>query len=193
MTSPLNIRQHRDASSKDYKQAFHVANDTNYCMAIYEGLIKNKVKQDFELVKSIEAATYFKGSTCRTDYPTLVPDKSNRELPLKAILRIGTMVLLYEETPTEIDFSDKKDLARRLYKVTGLSYLATKSGDYGRITLKYHQEARQSKDIKSENIAFKMREEPRPAIMLLHTQFRALVEDIDFHINALGEIELING
>ena len=108
------------------------------------------------------------------------------------MLRIGTMVLLYEETPTEIDFSDKTDLARRLYKVTGLSYLATKSGDYGRITLKCHQEARQSKDIKSENIAFKMGEEPRPAIMLLHTQFRALVEDIDFHINALGEIELIN-
>ena len=192
ITNPLNIRQHRDASSKDYKQAFHVANDTNYCMAIYEGMVKGKVKRDFELVKTIDAATYFKDSTCRTDYPTLVPDKSNRELPFKTMLRIGTMVLLYEETPTEIDFSDKKDLARRLYKVTGLTYMTTKSGDYGRITLKCHQEARQSKDIKSENIAFKMGEEPRPAIMLLHTQFRALVEDIDFHINAIGEIELIN-
>ena len=37
-----------------------------------------------------------------------------------------------------------------------------------------------------------MKEEHRPAITLLNTQFNALVEDIDFHINALGEIELIN-
>ncbi len=37
-----------------------------------------------------------------------------------------------------------------------------------------------------------MREEYRPAITLLHTQFRALVKGIDFHINVLGEVELIN-
>ena len=192
MTSPLNIRQHRDMSSKDYKQTFHVANDTNYCMAIYEGLIKNKVKQDFELVKTIEAATYFKGSTCRTDYPDLVPVKSKRDLPFKTMLRIGTMVLLYEETPAEIDFSDKTDLARRLYKVTGLSYLPIGDNIYGVIFLRHHQEARSSKEIKSKNGVYKMKEEYRPAITLLHTQFRALVKGIDFHINVLGEVELIN-
>lgn len=193
ITSPLNIRQHRDASSKDYKQTFHVANDTNYCMAIYEGMVKGKVKRDFELVKTIDAATYFKGSTCRTDYPDLVPVKSKRDLPFKTMLRIGTMVLLYEETPTEIDFSDKKDLARRLYKVTGFSYSPIGDNIYGVISLRHHQEARPSKDIKSKNGVYKMREEYRPAITLLHTQFRALVKGIDFHINVLGEIELING
>ena len=161
-------------------------------MAIYEGMVKGKVKRDFELVKTIDAATYFKDSTCRTDYPTLVPDKSNRELPFKTMLRIGTMVLLYEETPTEIDFSDKKDLARRLYEVTGLTFSTTKTGYYGKITLKYHQEARKSEDINTRNIAFKNGEEYLPTTMLYHTQFKALVEDLDFHINAIGEIELIN-
>ena len=192
MTTPLNIRLHRDASSKDYKQAFHVANDTNYCMAIYEGMVKGKVKRDFELVKTIDAATYFKDSTSKAEFPTLVPSKTNSQLPLKSIIKIGTMVLLYENTPAEIDFVDKKDLARRLYKVVGLSSLSTKTNVYGRISIKYHQEARESKDLKLQNGIYKNGEQYCPSILLLHTQFNALVEGLDFHINAIGEVELLN-
>ena len=192
MTTPLNIRLHRDASSKDYKQAFHVANDTNYCMAIYEGMVKGKVKRDFELVKTIDAATYFKDSTSKAEFPTLVPSKTNSQLPLKSIIKIGTMVLLYENTPAEIDFVDKKDLARRLYKVVGLSSLSTKTNVYGRISIKYHQEARESKDLKLQNGIYKNGEQYCLSILLLHTQFNALVEGLDFHINAIGEVELLN-
>ena len=192
MMTPLNIRLHRDASSKDYKQAFHVANDTNYCMAIYEGMVKGKVKRDFELVKTIDAATYFRDSTSKAEFPTLVPSKTNSQLPLKSIIKIGTMVLLYENTPAEIDFVDKKDLARRLYKVVGLSSLSTKTNVYGRISIKYHQEARESKDLKLQNGIYKNGEQYCPSILLLHTQFNALVEGLDFHINAIGEVELLN-
>ena len=192
MTTPLNIRLHRDASSKDYKQAFHVANDTNYCMAIYEGMVKGKVKRDFELVKTIDAATYFKDSTSKAEFPTLVPSKTNSQLPLKSIIKIGTMVLLYENTPAEIDFVDKKDLARRLYKVVGLSSLSTKTNVYGRISIKYHQEARESKDVKIENTTYKNGGVHYPLIMLYHTQFNALVEGFDFHVNAIGDVELLS-
>ena len=192
MMTPLNIRLHRDASSKDYKQAFHVANDTNYCMAIYEGMVKGKVKRDFELVKTIDAATYFRDSTSKAEFPTLVPSKTNSQLPLKSIIKIGTMVLLYENTPAEIDFVDKKDLARRLYKVVGLSSLSTKTNVYGRISIKYHQEARESKDVKIENTTYKNGGVHYPLIMLYHTQFNALVEGFDFHVNAIGDVELLS-
>lgn len=192
ITRPLNIRQQRDISLKEYKQTFHVANDTNYCMAIYEGLVKNKIKRDFELVKTLDAVTYFKDSTCKVEFPTLVPSKSNAELPLKSIIKIGTMVLLYENTPAEIDFSDKIDLARRLYKVVGLSSMVISGYAYGIMLLRYHQEARQTKDLKSKNGRYKNGEQYRPLIGLLHTQFDVLVEGFDFHINALGDIELLN-
>lgn len=38
VTRPLDIRHHRDLSTKEYKQQFHVTNDTNYAMAIYVGV-----------------------------------------------------------------------------------------------------------------------------------------------------------
>ena len=192
ITRSLNIRQQRDISLKEYKQTFHVANDTNYCMAIYEGLVKNKIKRDFELVKTLDAVTYFKDSTCKVEFPTLVPSKTNAELPLKSIIKIGTMVLLYENTPAEIDFADKKDLARRLYKVVGLSSMSISGYTYGVMSLRYHQEARQTKELKSKNGRYRNGEQYRPLMVLLHTQFSALVEGFDFHINVLGEIDLIN-
>jgi len=52
---PLNIRQQRDASRKEYKRQYHVSNDSNYCMAIYEGSGNGKAKREYELVKNIEA------------------------------------------------------------------------------------------------------------------------------------------
>ncbi|MDO4190972.1 MAG: HNH endonuclease domain-containing protein, partial [Bacteroidales bacterium] len=55
VTKPLHIRQQRDISTKEYKQQFHVMNDLNYCLAIYEGVVKNKVKREFELVNNLEA------------------------------------------------------------------------------------------------------------------------------------------
>ena len=102
------------------------------------------------------------------------------------------MVLLYENTPAEIDFADKKDLARRLYKVVGLSSLSTKTNVYGRISIKYHQEARESKDVKIENTTYKNGGVHHPLIMLYHTQFNALVEGFGFHVNAIGDVELLS-
>ena len=182
----------KNISLKEYKQTFHVANDTNYCMAIYEGMVKGKVKRDFELVKTIDAVTYFKDSTCTVEFPTLVPSKTNSQLPLKSIIKIGTMVLLYENTPAEIDFVDKKDLARRLYKVVGLSSMVISGYTYGVTSLRHHQEARQTKDLKFKNGKYKNGEQYRPLMVLLHTQFSALVEGLDFYINAIGDVELLN-
>ena len=47
-----------------------------------------------------------------------------------------------------------------------------------------------AKDLKVKNGTFKNGEEYRAAILMLHTQFNALVEGADFEINAIGEIRL---
>ena len=189
--NPVDIRSHRDISDKDYKRSFHVQNDENYLLAIYEDIVKGKVKTEFELIKNIDAAKYFKSSTDREDYPSIVPEKSPKGYPLKHKLTAGKMVILYETSPEEINLCDTADLGRRLYKITGLSHLPVGNG-YGSIVMRHHQEARSAKEIKQKNGAFKNGEEYRPQIIMLHTQFHALVEGEDFEINALGEITLIN-
>ena len=190
---PLHIRMMRDLSQKDYKRNYYVANDTNYCMAIYEGSVKNKLKRDFEIVNNLEASEYFKKSTDRNDFPNLLPIISlKHNFSFTSLIKVGTLILLYEKDPKEIDFDNLKDINKRLYKVTGLSSMEVKGSNYGVINIRHHQEARQAKDLKSKNGAFVNGEDYRPAITMLHSQFNALVEGYNFKINILGEIEPIN-
>lgn len=186
--NPIKIRQQRDVSEKDYKRQFNVANDSNYLMAIYEGEVKGKKKFGVEVVNMLDAASFFKKSADRNVYSSIVPHESNG-YPLKTCLRVGWHVILYENSIDEIDFHNKNDLKKRLYKIIGLN-APSENYPYGKISLRYHQEARQAKDLKSKNGAFKNGEELRPAITLLHTQFNALVEGQDFDINVLGEVKL---
>jgi len=188
---PLNIRKQRDISNKEYKRQYHVQNESNYLLAIYEGEIKGKVKRGYELVKNIEAAEFYKASTSKGDYPSIVPEKDEKGLPLKHLLTIGKHVLLYESSASEIDFKDIHDLSKRLYKITGLSYLPVGKG-FGNIVMRHHQEARASSEIKIKNGAYKNNEEYRPSILMLHTQFHALVEGEDFIITPLGDIKPIH-
>ena len=187
--NPLNIRRQRDISRKEYKQQFHVQNESNYMLAIYEGEVKGKMKRTYELVKSIEAVDYYKESTDKADFPSIVP-RSKNDLLLKHKLTIGQHVLLYEDSASEIDYSDIRDIAKRLYVITGLSYLPVGKG-FGTIVMRHHQEARMAKDIKTTNGAFKNADSYRPSIIQLHTQFKALVEGEDFLITPLGEIKSI--
>ncbi len=187
--NPLNIRQHRDESPKEYKRQFHVQNEGNYLLAIYEGSVKGKTKRDYELVRNFDAAKFFKQSTDRNDYPTLIPDYSSHGFPLKYNLRIGQHVILYENSLEEIDFNQTSCVSDRLYYITGLTYLPGKT-TYGVIKMRHHQEARMAKSLKLTTGAYKSNGEYRGLIMLLHTQFNALVEGQDFFITPLGEIKL---
>lgn len=188
---PINIRHQRDMSRKEYKQQYHVKNEGNYMLAIYEDVVKGKVRRDYELVKTIEAADYYRRSTDKSERLSLVPERSLKGFPLKWNLKIGQHVILYETSPDEIVISDKADVSKRLYVITGLSYLPVGTG-YGSIVMRHHQEARMAKDVKVTKGAYKSNDSYRGSIFLYHTQFNALVEGYDFEINALGEIILKN-
>lgn len=191
VTRPINIRQQRDQSKHEYKRQYHVQNDRNYMMAIYIGQDKKgKEKREFELVNNITAVNFYRKSNDKT--PTgnqLVPLYSESGYALRYKLKIGTMVLLYENAPEEVWELDKKNLQKRLYKVTGLSSMLLRQKDnYGTIEFVHHQDARPSTEIKKKNGSFCVGEEFRFGIKMLHTQFRALVQGVDLEINDLGEI-----
>lgn len=190
ITRPINIREQRDQSKHEYKRQYHVQNDRNYMMAIYVGQDKNgKEKREFELVNNITAAYQYRRSNQNHTDLQLVPYYSKSGYELRYKLKIGTMVLLYENSPEEVWELERKDLTKRLYKITGMSSMVIQGKyDFGTIELVHHQDARPSTDIKKKNGEFKSGEEFRSGIKLLHTQLRALVQGVDFEINDLGEI-----
>ncbi len=180
---PIELKKQRDTSRHDYKRQYYVANDRNYMMGIYIGKNdKGKEKRDFELVNSLDATKFYRNNVGQP----LPPTKNG--YPLAYVLKVGTMVLLYENNPEEVWALDSKQLQRRLYKVTGFSTFLATNNLYGRITMVHHQEARPSSEVNNKNGAYKVGEELRPGILMLHTQIRALIQGIDFEINELGEI-----
>lgn len=194
VASPLHIRQHRDLSDKEYKRTYYVTNDRNYMLALYIGKNgKGKEKSEFELVNMLQAAQYFRTSNDKQSIDNhLVPVKSEHGYPLAYTLKIGTMVLLYESSPSEVWEATKEELCKRLYKVTGLARMIQGTRQYAVLTLTFHEEARQSKEVKPKNGAYKQGEELRPAIVMLHTQIKALVQGRDFEINEIGEIKWLS-
>lgn len=191
VTKPLNIRQQRDVSSKEYKQQYHVTNDSNYLLALYIGKDKKgKEKREFEIINMLQTAQYFKTSNDKVAVGNnIVPIKSEHDYPFAYSLKIGTMVLLYEKSPNEVWDASVKERGRRMYKITGLSSMTINGCSYATINMRNHEEARLSKEVKAKNGTYKQGEEFRPAIIMLHTQLNALVQGYDFEINELGEIK----
>ncbi|MCR4808569.1 MAG: CRISPR-associated protein Csn1 [Prevotella sp.] len=191
VTRPIHIRQQRDLSRHEYKRQYHVQNDRNYMMAIYVGQDKKgKEKREFELVNNITAANFYRRSNDKTPMDNqLVPLYSKSGYELRYKLKIGTMVLLYENGPEEVWELDRRNLQKRLYKVTGMSSMVIQGKyEFGTIEMVHHQNAKPSSEIKKVNGEYKSDEGFRPGIKMLHSQIKALVQGVDFEINDLGEI-----
>ncbi|MDY4851283.1 MAG: HNH endonuclease domain-containing protein [Prevotella sp.] len=183
---PLHIRNHRDKSDKEYKRRFHVETDGNYCFAIYEGIVKGKIKRTFDVVNMLDAARYYRRSSdIRHSYPISAEVKNG--LRYRCLLKTGTMLILLQSYDEEIDVSNSVLVSKRLY------YVAIMNKD-GRIILRHHQEAREATILKKERNAgaFNDSDAYRSEISMSMSNFNALVEGYDFEINALGEIILKN-
>ena len=185
VTNPLHIRTHRDLSKKEYKQQFHVTPDGNYCMAIYAGEVKGKMKRTYEIVNMIDAATYYKKSSDLIKQYPIAPEFKNG-LVYRCMIRTGTHIILLQSDNEELNTANKKELAKRLY------YVAVMQKD-GRVVLRHNQEAREATILKKERKsgAYKDGEQYRSEIMLSLSDFHALVEGIDFKISVLGEIVVL--
>ena len=191
LTNPIKLKPHRDKSAMEHKRCLHVKNDGNYCMAIYEGNNdRGKVIRSYKLVNNLDAVHYFNG---KTGYDNLVPYSDEKDLPLKCILKTGTMVLFYEKSPKELYDCSVVELSKRLYKVIGLSSTTTVTGNkeyyFGRLNFRHHMEARMASDLSLKKGCWKVGEEYRPLIGMLHSQFSAYVEGYDFYITPTGQIK----
>lgn len=184
ITSPAVLKQQRDMSPKPYKRNYYVTNDGNYCMAVYGNGTK---KPSFKLYSNLEAARLYNSGT-----KSFIPQTDDMGLPLSFVLKSGTMVLFYEQTPEEVYACSNEELSTRLYKVTSLSsMLISGKYSYGTIELRHHLESRTKKDLKSKNGLWKNGEAYRPLIGLNHNQLRCLVEGYDFWLSVDGKLSFI--
>jgi CRISPR-associated endonuclease Csn1 len=183
---PLGNKQHRDRSDKEYKRKYLVANEGNYCMAVYEGKDKKgRTDHSFEIISNLQAAEYFKRSTDRNERHDLAPVADTNGYPLKYLLKTGTMVLFYENTPAELYECTRKELVKRLYKVTAMAA-------EGRVQFLFHQEARDQKTLTSlygAGTSQFCQSNPSPKLRLSVSNFNMLVEGYDFELTVTGEIK----
>jgi len=182
---PLTIKKHRDVSRHEHKQHYFAKNDSNYCMAIYEGMnSKGKLKRDFEIVNNIDAGEFYRlRNKKHRDNHGLVPNPHNSsKLPLKYILKKGNMVLMYEKEVNEIQELSTEDLLKRLYKLA-------KFDAQGRLTFRPHTEAKQASELKEVySVDFNKKEEQ---IRLQVSKLNILVEGYDFIISSTGKLNFM--
>ena len=183
---PIELKPHRDKSQYGYKRSVYVKNDSNYCLAIYEGTNdRGKTVRSYSVVNNLDAVRFYNG---KTGNDRLVPLSDDYDLPLKCILKIGTMILFYEKSPKELYDCSVEELSKRLYKVISLA-AGSDLYPYATIICRHHLEARKSTDIKAKNGVWKIGEDYRPAIRILHTQLKAYVEGQDFELSLNGQIK----
>jgi CRISPR-associated endonuclease Csn1 len=193
VTNPLDIKRHRDVSKHDYKHYSHFANDSNYVMGIYEGLDnKEKIKRDFLLVNNLDAAKYYNGKSEEDLLPEIHPKS---DLLLKYLLKIGSMVILWETSAKEVWDLNISEVTRRMYKVIGMSLNTIRQGEkkwlFGNIVLRHITEARPATDLRTQDGLFRSNEDYIPQRKLSHNQFNALVEGFDFYLSPIGELKKI--
>jgi CRISPR-associated endonuclease Csn1 len=198
VTNPIKLKGHRDKSVHEHKRYLYVKNDGNYCMAVYEGNNdKGKVIRSYKLVNNLDAVNYFNG---KTGLANLVPFSDEKDLPLKCILKTGTMVLFYEKSPRELCECGVEELSKRLYKVI-------KMFKDGRLAFKYHLEARNDDKLKADYRNEFNEEPPKsltngysyvdftipfPKLLLSKDNFNMLVEGYHFNITTSGRIAFKN-
>ena len=179
VTDPIHIRQQRDLSKHEYKRTFHVNNETNDHFLIYEGKnTKGETCRSFSVISNIEAAKRYNSRSTNE----IIPTKDENGYPLKMILRVGTMVLLYRTSSEELYNANSESLITRLYKVVSL-------GKDGRVILRHHQEARAKKDL-GNMVALddNKLDIVMPHTRISYTKLNALIQGQDFELTDTGKI-----
>ncbi|MFV0266299.1 MAG: type II CRISPR RNA-guided endonuclease Cas9 [Draconibacterium sp.] len=199
VSNPLpGFKKHRDLSAKTYKHQYNVANDSNYAMAIYEGEDKQEnIKRSFLIVNNLDAGKFFNRKSEENPFPGTHPGK--KELYLKYLIKTGTIVMFWEKSSEELK-SKKVNKTLRLYKVV-------KMNKDGRITFKYHQEARNDETLRldyekehgvkapkslTNGESFIDFVNPFPKLRLSPPNFNFIVENYEFKISSTGEIKWLD-
>lgn len=109
-------------------------------------------------------------------------EEKKKSYSLSAIIKVGTRVLMWQETPDELLDCD---LSRRLFSVYKFNFKGIEC-----IYLQNHLEARKDSDIEDDFTVFDSRIY-QPRLTLVASNFNCLIEHRDFEITPVGKIEYL--
>lgn len=181
----LPIKKQTYPSKQDYKNTYYAQNDDNYLCLFYEGMVKGKVQRSFRLVNYLDVAKLnLKNEKTLFHEPEFAYYEGNHSMPLRAILKKGTRVLLFANTPDEIPDLDNDALSQRLYVVRKFNVITSVY-----VYMHQHIDARKETEFSTEEKGTEFNSQKTyPYIKCTAPNFKALIEHYDFEINPLGKI-----
>ena len=171
---------------KEYKEHYYATLENIFAMAIYE-IVDDKGKKDqaFKTISAFDLAKYNQGNS-KLELPVeenILKNKGKKSellLPLSKVLRVNQMAIFYENNPDEIKKLSKKELNKRLFKITQFE-------SDGRIQLRHHAQGGADKDLKKESsMNF---EKPVQKLRISLSNVKSIFEGKDFILHPTGEIE----
>ncbi len=168
----------------DYKQSYYAQNDGNYLCLLYEGINKGKLDRRFNLINFLKISQLkISDANQLWNEPFYKEiEAKKKSYSLSAIIKVGTRVLMWQETPEELLDCD---LNRRLFSVYKFNFKGIEC-----IYLQNHLEARKDSDIEDDFTVFDSRIY-QPRLTLVASNFNCLIEHRDFEIAPDGKIEYL--
>ena len=161
--------------NRNYKQNVYAQNNTNYLFLLYEGIKQGKLVRQSRILNLYQVSEMLKAGCSRNLEQSLWHEplyasfiEKKIEYKLSAIIKTGTRVLMWNETPDELRELSKQDLLKRLFVVKKFNHT---SSDH--VYLKNHLNATDEIDLE-----------------LVPNKFNCLIEHRDFEIDLLGNITL---
>ncbi len=170
--------------NRNYKQNFYAQNDGNYICLLYEGINKGKLDRKFRLLNffDITKRKISNISNLWNEPYYREIEENKKKFSLSAVIKVGTRVIMWQETPDELLDCD---LSKRLFNVYKFNL---KGQDC--IYLQNHLEARNDSDIDEDYTLFDSRIY-QPRLTMVANNFNCFIEERDFQITPDGRIEFL--
>ena len=183
----IEVKAQTYPSKYDYKNVYYAQNDGNYLCLLYEGVKKSKIERKFRFLNYFEVASMGIKDVkdlMREPYFNKIEEK-NYTLNLTAIIKAGTRVLMWTESPEELTCLSDRELSCRLFVVYKFNLKGANC-----IYLQNHIEAR-NEISKDEDFTVFDSKNYQARLTLVANGFNCLIEDRDFIIDETGKIKLL--
>lgn len=183
----IELKEQTYPSKYGYKNMYYAQNDGNYLCLLFEGVRKGRLERRFRFLNYFEVASMgIKGvnELMKESFFSKIEEK-NFTLILTAIIKAGTKVLMWTESPEELTCLSERELSRRLFVVYKFNLKGANC-----IYLQNHIEAR-NEISKNEDFTVFDSSNYQARLTLVANGFNCLIENRDFIIDETGKIEIL--
>lgn len=181
----IEVKNQTYPSKYPHKNTYYAQNDGNYLCLLYEGIKRGKVVRLLKFINYFETVKLgiHKSNDIFNEPSFQKIEDGKTELKLSAIIKTGTHVLMWKESPDELEKLTKEQLNKRLFVVYKFNQKGANC-----IYLTNHIEAR-NEIAKSEDYTSYDETKYQAKLTLVANGVNCLIENRDFKINDLGNIE----